>query len=170
MKRLAYATAASVLVSLLGALLSTFAAIAQDAGQIASVRAGASCPGCNLFQAELSYLDLPGLDLSAARLRQANLSLATMNRTNFAGADLSVANAFGARFSGADFAGADLSRSVFVGAYVGHADFSNADLTDANFAGADFTGARNLTQSQLDQACGDGATILPAGFTLPPCG
>ena len=32
-------------------------AAAQNAGQIARVRAGASCPGCNLFQADLTGLE-----------------------------------------------------------------------------------------------------------------
>lgn len=169
MKRLAYATAASVIVSLIGAILTTYAAIAQDEGAIARVQDGGSCPGCNLFQADLSYQDLPGLDLAGSRLRQANLSLSTMNQTDFSAADLSVSNAFGGRFSGASFAGADLTRSVFVGAYVGHADFAEADLTEANFSGADFAGARNLTQAQLSRACGDAATQLPDGLIIPLC-
>ena len=45
-------------------------AAAQNAGQIARVRAGASCAGCNLFQAALSGLEANGLNLSGSRLRQ----------------------------------------------------------------------------------------------------
>ena len=43
-------TAATVAVLVAVAL----PAVAQNAGQIARVRAGNSCPGCNLFQAALS--------------------------------------------------------------------------------------------------------------------
>lgn len=47
-------------------------ALAQNASQIARVRAGNSCPGCNLFQGDFSYMEARGLNLSRARLRQAN--------------------------------------------------------------------------------------------------
>ena len=67
------------------ALLATLAvpASAQNAGQIASVRRGASCAGCNLFQGDFSGLEARGLNLSRSRLRQADLSLSVMNRTRF---------------------------------------------------------------------------------------
>jgi uncharacterized protein YjbI with pentapeptide repeats len=48
--------------------------LAQNSSQIAKVRAGANCPGCNLFQADLSNLTLSGKNLAKARLRQADLS------------------------------------------------------------------------------------------------
>jgi uncharacterized protein YjbI with pentapeptide repeats len=70
-------------------------AAAQNAGQIANVRAGANCPRCNLFQADLSGLTLRGKNLAGARLRQADLSLAVMNRANFAGGDLRDVNFYG---------------------------------------------------------------------------
>ncbi|MES2835281.1 MAG: pentapeptide repeat-containing protein, partial [Pseudomonadota bacterium] len=63
-------------------------AMAQNAGQIARVRGGASCSGCNLFQGDFGGLEARGLNLSGSRLRQADLSLSVMNRTNFSRADL----------------------------------------------------------------------------------
>ena len=78
------------------ALAATFIAspaAAQNAGQIARVKAGASCPGCNLFQADLTGLEKSGQNLSRSRLRQAELSLVVMNRASFAGADLRDVNA-----------------------------------------------------------------------------
>ena len=37
-------------------------------------------------------------------------------------------------------------------------------------SGANLLGARGLTQTQLDEACGDANTKLPEGFTpLKPC-
>ena len=92
---------------------------AQNAGQIASVQEGHSCPGCNLFQANLSYHDLDSLDLSGSRLRQADLSLSTMNNADFEASDLSITNLFGARFTGANFHDANLERATMVGAYFG---------------------------------------------------
>ncbi len=144
-------------------------AAAQDAGQIARVQAGQSCPGCNLFQAELSYLDLPGIDVSGARLRQANLALVTMNHARFDGTDLSVSNLFGGRFTGASFRNANLTRANLVGAYFGSADFAGANLSGATLSGAELGSARGLTQSQLSSACGDATTQVPPGLTVPAC-
>lgn len=143
--------------------------LAQDAGQIARVQAGQSCPGCNLFQAELGYLDLPNIDLSGSRLRQANLALSTMNHTNFSGADLSVANLFGGRFTGANFRNVNFTDAVLVGAYFGSANLSGAQLSGANISGAEMASAIGLTQSQLNTACGDAWTQLPAGLHVPAC-
>lgn len=144
-------------------------ASAQNASQIASVQSGHSCAGCNLFQANLSYHDLPMLDLSGSRLRQADLSLSTMNNVNFEASDLSITNLFGARFTGANFHDANLSRAIMVGAYFGGANFAGANLSGAIISGAELDSARGLTQSQLNMACGDAATTLPHGLSVPSC-
>jgi len=144
-------------------------ALAQDAGQIARVRGGASCPRCNLFQADLSNLTLKGLNLSGSRLRQADLSLAIMNRTSFAGADLRDVNAYGGVFSSASFAGANLTNSTWVGTYLQGANFRRATLAGANFSGAEMDRAAGLTQGQLNGACGDESTRLPPGLRIPAC-
>ncbi|MFT6663060.1 MAG: hypothetical protein ACJA0K_003076 [Maricaulis maris] len=158
------------LILALTALLSTSGhVLAQDAGQIARVQAGQSCAGCNLFQVELAYRDLPGIDVSGARLRQANLALVTMNRADFNGADLSIANLFGGRFTGASFRNADLQRANLVGAHFGGADLTGANLTGATLSGAELAEARGLTQTQLSSACGDRSTRLPAGLSVPDC-
>jgi len=144
-------------------------AVAQNAGQIARVRGGASCPGCNLFQANLSGLEARGLDLSGARLRQADLSLVVMNRTRFSNADLRDVEAYGGVFPGANFSGANLTNAGFVGAYLEGGAFSGATLTGANFSGASLRRATGLTQARLNQACGDEATQLPGGLSIPRC-
>lgn len=158
-----------IALALCAVLVLSAGASAQNAGQIASVEKGRDCPGCNLFQADLAYIDLPGIILSGARLRQADLSLVTMNRADFSNADLSIANGFGARFSGANFARADLTRANFTGAYLGYANFRAAQLQGLVLSGAELTGAKNLTQSQLNLACGDEYTILPPGLSIPRC-
>lgn len=150
-----------------GALASP--AIAQSPAQISKVQHGHSCSGCNLFQAELSYSDLSHKNLSGSRLRQASLFAATADGTNFTGADLSVANAAAGRFTHASFQNADLSMSNFTGAYLGYANFKGAKLNGAVFGGANLEGARGLSQAQLNTACGDSATRLPGGLTLPAC-
>jgi len=155
---------------LAGALALAAPALAQNAAQIDHARAGASCPRCNLFQADFGGARLRGRNYSGARLRQADLSLSVMNRTSFAGADMRDVNAYGGVFSSANFAGADLTHATFVGTYLQGANFSGARLEGTNFSGAEMDRARGLTQRQLDAACGDEATTLPAGLRIRACG
>ena len=142
---------------------------AQNAEQIDHARAGASCPRCNLFQADFSRTVLEHRNYAGARLRQADFSASEMNYTNFSGADLRDLNAYAARFTGASFAGANLVNASFVGAYLQGANFRGAHLAGVNFSGAEMSRAVGLTQSQLAQACGDDSTLLPRGLHLRPC-
>lgn len=156
------------LAALLG-LAAAPPATAQNASQIARVRAGAGCPGCNLFQGDFSGVEARGLNLTGARLRQADLSLAVMNRARFSNADLRDVEAYGGVFSSASFSGANLTNASFVGAHLDGAAFSGARLSGVNFSGASLLRARGLTQARLNQACGDEATRLPAGLRIPNC-
>jgi uncharacterized protein YjbI with pentapeptide repeats len=143
--------------------------IAQNADQIARVRGGASCAGCNLFQGDFSGLEARGLNLNGSRLRQSDLSLAVMNRTRFTNADMRDVEAYGGVFSSSSFAGANLTNASFVGAYLDGANFSGATLTGANLSGATLLRATGLSQGRLNQACGDETTRLPRGLTIPSC-
>jgi uncharacterized protein YjbI with pentapeptide repeats len=143
--------------------------LAQNAAQIARARSGASCPRCNLFQADFSNLDLKGRSFAGARLRQADLSTSTLPHTDFAGADLRDVNAYGAVLSGSDFAGANLTNASFVGTYLQGANFRGAHLQGANFSGAEMDRAAGLTPAALAGACGDPATTLPPGLHLSAC-
>ncbi|MFD5898721.1 MULTISPECIES: pentapeptide repeat-containing protein [unclassified Streptomyces] len=83
------------------------------------------------------------------------------------GADL-----MGARLKGADLRGANLRGALLIaadlrGADLRTADLIGADFRDADLRGADLTGALFLTQSQLDAARGDAATVLPASLARP---
>jgi uncharacterized protein YjbI with pentapeptide repeats len=133
------------------------------------VRDGASCAGCDLFQISLAYQSVAGRNFAGARIRQADFSLATADRTRFHGANLSLTNFFGARLSSADLSEANLEGTTFVGAYLGGAHMNGAVLTGANFSGAELESASGLTQAQLNTACGDETTTLPAGMTIPGC-
>ena len=158
-----------IAISVLFAGLLTPVAVAQNAAQIKRVKAGQSCAKCNLFQADLSYAEGKKQNLEASRLRQSNLALSTYDDVNLKGADLSVSNLFGARFNRSDFSNANLQRAIAVGTYFGSSNFAGANFAGANFSGADLAIARGLTQSQLNQACGDASTRLPKGKTIPTC-
>jgi uncharacterized protein YjbI with pentapeptide repeats len=158
-----FASAAAVLT------LLASPALAQNAGQIASAKAGASCAGCNLFQADLAGVEVQGRNFSRARLRQSDLTLAVMGRTNLSGADLRDVDAYAGVFSSSNFSGADLTNSSWVGAHFGGANLRGAKLMGANFSGAELAGASGLTQAQLNAACGDAETTLPGGMRIPAC-
>lgn len=128
-----------------------------------------ACSGCDVFQTDLSYQELTDRDLSGARVRQADLSLSTFDRAKFTGADMSIVNAFGVRAEDADFTNVNFEDAVLVGGWFGRSNFAGAKFGNANLSGSDFTGARGLTQSQLDTACGDAGTKLPKGLTIVPC-
>jgi uncharacterized protein YjbI with pentapeptide repeats len=156
-------------LAMLASLAVAVPVSAQNAGQIARVRAGSSCSGCNLFQGKFSGLEASGLNLAGARLRQSDFSVAVMNRTRFSNADLRDVEAYGGVFSSSSFSGANLTNANFVGAYLDGANFSGATLTGVNLSGATLLRATGLSQARLNQACGDETTRLPRGMTIPQC-
>ncbi|WP_300378492.1 pentapeptide repeat-containing protein [Henriciella sp.] len=157
------------LVTASAILITPIPALAQNASEIAAVQNGQSCTGCNLFQADLAYMDLDKIDVSGARLRQADLQLSTFDGWDFSGTNLSVANLFGTRFNRSSFKNANFQNAALVGTYFGNSNLEGADLTGANASGADFSIAKGMTQSQLNKACGDDSTRLPKGMTIPVC-
>ena len=149
--------------------LAAVPAFAQNAAEVGRAQDGADCPRCNLFQADLSNRDLAGRDFAGARLRQADLSVSVFDHSRFQGDDLRDVNGYGGRFTGADFAGANMTNATFVGAYLEGADLRGANLSGVNFSGAEMARAVGLSQSQLNGACGDQSTTLPAGLHLQAC-
>jgi hypothetical protein len=66
--------------------------------------------------------------------------------------------------------GADLGGANLRGAILSGANLRGANLDEADLSGADLRGAKNLTRTQLGEACG--AAKLPEGFegfALKPC-
>lgn len=135
----------------------------------ARVRAGAGCAGCDLFQIDLAYQNVSGRNFTGARIRQADMTIAIADGANFTGANLSLTNMFGLRATRANFTGANLSGAQLVGAHLGGARLTGVVLTGANASGAELSDAIGLTQEQLNTACGDATTVLPAGMTIPRC-
>jgi uncharacterized protein YjbI with pentapeptide repeats len=123
----------------------------------------AKLSGARLVRANLSGANLFHADLRDTSLGSANLSLAKLN-----GADLSGANLPSADLNGANLFHADLRDAELTGAHLHDAHLHDAKLNGADLSDADLSGAHNLTQAQLDQACGTG-TQLPPSLTLKPC-
>jgi uncharacterized protein YjbI with pentapeptide repeats len=143
----------------------------------------------DLFHANLSGQWLVGVDLRNANLRFANLGNAMLIFANLSNADLGSANLSNANLSNAKLRNADLSNADLSNADLSFVDLSNAGLGSANLSNADLflanlsnaklryaklryadlSEAKNLTQTQLDEACGNANTKLLEGLTLKLC-
>ena len=114
----------------------------------------ASAIGAFFVKANLVDANLEDADFSGADLREAFLWNAELQRVNLTFADLRKA-----KFPNADLRNAKLR----------NADLQGAELRNADLSGAILAKARNLSQEQLDRACGDEKTELPPGLTIPLC-
>ena len=133
----------------------TVAPAQARAADVASIRSGKhDCPHCRLAGADLTNQcvkdgNLEGADFDNARLVLMCMSFADFKDATFRGADLSGANLAHAKLDGADLTG--------------------ANLTITSIKGTDLTHTRGLTQKQLDAACGDADTKVPAGLAVKTC-
>ncbi len=133
------------------------------------IKGKSTCAECDLFQVDLSFQELPGLDLSRSRLRQADLTLSTFDKGKFTGANMSIVNAFGMRAENADFSKVDFADATLVGGSFDGSIFTAATFDNANLSGSDFETAKGLTQTQLNTTCSDADTKLPKGLKLTAC-
>ncbi|HEY1614834.1 MAG TPA: pentapeptide repeat-containing protein [Rhizomicrobium sp.] len=141
-----------------GLLLAPAVALAgpaTDPAAVASIRAGHhDCPHCQLAHADLTntcvkHGNLEGADFDGAKLKLMCMSFGDFRHASFRGTDLS---------------GANLAHAI-----LDDADLSGARLNITSFKGTDLTHAKGLTQSQLDLACGDKDTRLPASLHVRTC-
>ena len=95
-----------------------------------------------------------------ARISRAMASVRAELVSSFSRARLAHANLQEANLQDASFPGADLTGTRL----------DAADLRHANLRGVNLAGALGLTQAQVDSACLDEQTALPAGLNRPaPC-
>jgi uncharacterized protein YjbI with pentapeptide repeats len=161
--------------------------------------AGAKAEKTNFNDSVFFDDDLTGIYAPHAQFKNANFAHAKLDRSDLGSADfekaiLSWSKMRGSRLTGtvmekaqmietdlteavlinANLENANLSHAIFKEAYLERVSFSEADLTGAIFekarlVGADLGRAKNLTQEQLNMACGDKDTIVPAGLTIKEC-
>lgn len=120
---------------------------------------------------------------AGANLANANFNKAEMHRANFSDAILTNADFDKSELGRVDFSGADINNARFRYANLSRADFRSAkfdtaiDFTGAyfyltRFEGVDLSNAVGMTQWQVEMACGDDSTKLPADLKRPsnwPC-
>lgn len=137
----------------------------RDAKLQGAYLTGARLQGSLLIRAHLDNAYLFRTLLQRARLVEATLRGAYLGEAKLQDADLSNADLQGAILVGANLQGANLSGVELRRALLAMADLKGANLLSAQLQGADLQFATGLTQVQIDQACVDGATKLPAGLT-----
>ncbi len=149
---------------------------------------GAKLEKATLFRASLNGSNVDKADLSRIEGYRASFAGVSAQDASFASAGLQRADFSGANLTGADFRKAELGRAVFTGSVITGAKFAMANLARANLAGVRFEGpldfsggflfltrldgldlsaATGLQQWQVDQACGDADTRLPASLSVP---
>ncbi|UJW76890.1 pentapeptide repeat-containing protein [Rhizobium sp. SL42] len=125
------------------------------------------------YRTDFSQLDAPGAVFSGAELQRSVFTQAKLAGADFTKADLGRSQFDGADVGGSRFSLANLARADFRGAaFASPVDFERAFFFLTRIEGVDLAGATGLTQWQLDMACGDDATVLPAGLKKPaswPC-
>ena len=130
-------------------------AVAPGRTALESIKAGNhDCPHC----------DLTGADLTNTCVKEGNLQGAKFDGARAVLMCMSFADFRGASFRNTDLAGANLTHAKVDGA-----DFTGADLSITSIKGTDLSHAHGLTQSQLDRACGDNETKVPAGLRVKIC-
>ena len=93
-----------------------------------------------------------------------------LRNTALQGADLQGAQLQGAELWKAQLQGANLMGAQLQGAVLWKAQLQGANLWGAQLQGTDLRSVVNLTQDQINVACIDENTTLPAGLTRPaPC-
>lgn len=133
------------------------ASLGPDQAAVARIRAsgeGIDCRGCNLAHANLSHECVKHGDLTGANFDHVDAHYMCMSLANFTNVS----------FKDADLTGANLGHSNLTGA-----DLTGAVLDITSLKGADLSHAKGLTQAQLDLACSDAETKVPAGLTAKPC-
>jgi uncharacterized protein YjbI with pentapeptide repeats len=121
---------------------------------------GAILSDAALGNADLSESSLVGADLSDAHIYDSDLSKATL-----VDADLSDAILNGANLRGANLEGANLSNAFLWEADLRKANLEGTDLRDADLSDANLSGAKGITNEQLEKQTGGG--IYLQGATMP---
>jgi uncharacterized protein YjbI with pentapeptide repeats len=134
---------------------------------------GANFSRIEAYRSSFTGVSASGATFTNAELERADFSSAKLERASFEKAELGRANFDKADLTGTSFALANLSRANLGSAtFNGPIGFAKAFMYLTRIEGMDLSNATNLEQSQIDLACGDKSTKLPAGLKMPaswPC-
>ena len=114
-------------------------------------------------------VDCVACDLRGANLMNTCVKEHDLHDADFDGADATLMCMSFANFRGASFRGTILDAANLASAKLDGADMTGARTRITSFLGTDLTHVKGLTQTQLDAACGDTKTKVPAGFKVHFC-
>jgi uncharacterized protein YjbI with pentapeptide repeats len=150
----------------------------EKATLIRSSLAGSKAEKANFTRVEgyrtvFSQISAPGASFNSAELQRADFTGADLTGADFEKAELGRANFTDATITGAGFPMANLARAqLYQAKFEGPLAFDGAFLFLTHIEGMDLSQATGLQQWQIDQACGDQNTKLPADLKAPanwPC-
>lgn len=125
------------------------------------------------YRSGFDNVSAQGASFAGAELQRASFKGAKLDGANFEKAELGRASFANAALTGTNFSLANLSRADFKGATIGGPmAFDSAFMFLTRIEGLDLSAATGLVQAQVDLACGDEKTKLPAGLSMPagwPC-
>ena len=128
---------------------------------------GLNLGGAELWRADLSNALLIGTDFNWAYLMDADLSNSNLTSANFYFAGLTGANLTNANLTSASLINAGLDGANLVDANLSDANLSDANLSGADLSGADLSGAtlNGATMTCLRWGC---PSSLPIGYVCEP--
>lgn len=140
--------------------------------------AGATADHANFTKIEAYRSDFSGISAKgaifvAAEMQRTNFTRSILGGATFEKAELGRANFGVAILTDVNFSVANLSRANFRGAMLdGSVDFGRAFMFLTRIEGVNLSKVSGLSQEQVELACGDEKTVLPAGLSRPsswPC-
>jgi uncharacterized protein YjbI with pentapeptide repeats len=125
------------------------------------------------YRTDFSGIAADGASFESAELQRSNFKDAGLSNVNFTKADLGRSQFDGAEIGGSRFSLANLARADFRAATFSQpVDFDGAFFFLTRIEDADLAASTGLVQWQVDMACGNDGTVLPAGLKKPahwPC-
>lgn len=110
--------------------------------------------------------------MTKSEFSRASFKNATFQQVDWSRSELGRVEFEGAKLEGVKFEHSNLSRARFTGATLEQVDFIGAYTFYTRFEGVDLRHTKNITQEQINMACGDSKTVLPYGLNRPntwPC-
>lgn len=153
-------------------------AVFEKAALARAMLDGSNAAGAN-FEKALGYrtsfveADLAGARFAKSEMQRADFKDAILTGADFEKSELGRVMFTGAEINGTKFSFSNLARADFRGAvFDTPIDFTSAYFYRTRLEGMDLSKATGIVQWQIDLACGDPQTKLPAGIVAPttwPC-
>jgi uncharacterized protein YjbI with pentapeptide repeats len=126
----------------------------------------------NINQTDFEAAVFSNAELFKTTISSSNFKYSTLKKTKFLNSKISISNFTKADLEEADFTGATLLFNDMNEAILKNVKFDFAIFNEVSLKGVDLSTIKNLTQEQLNGACGDERTrktMINTIFTLKDC-